>query len=289
MNRYSATASIILVFIAFSCADFFETTSSPVEPEVIAEYGASTDVCRANMRTIASQQVIYFAVNERYASTLRELELEGLACPECGTEYILEADFDEFSIFCPLPSVTTHGSIINGVTSWNEGYQNECRDNIRTMACSNIMFFAEHGRYANSMEELGFGNITCPACEDLYVYYANENDDFFYLSCPLPLPFECHGSFHSNTGYSWHEESQGGETECRSNMIIIASQEVIYFASNETYTESLEDLGLGGMICPGCGESYFLQVTGGGEELYIECGMQALETHGNIDNGVPSW
>jgi len=75
------------------------------------------------------------------------------------------------------------------------------------------------------------------------------------------------------------------ENACRANMRTIASQEVIYFATHETYTDNLDDLEMSGVMCPEGGEPYILRVEGGGTEFYISC----PNGHGSIDNGIPSW
>lgn len=287
MKGYSITAFTLLALIAFACTDNNDTTVFPMEPEALNSFPGSVSECRANMRTIASQQIIYFATNSRYANTLEELGMAGTTCPGCGLEYIIEGTECDYSIHCPLPSDPTHGSIINGVPTWvSIGGQTECRANMRTIASANYIFYAGSSRYADSLEELGFGSSTCPGCGNQYTYYTYDNGESFYLSCPLP-PFDCHGFVDSNSGYSW--SSTEARDECRANMRTIASQEVIYFAYHSEYTENLEDLGLAGVVCPGCGDPYVIQVSENGEKFYLECGMPTDPTHGHIDNGVASW
>jgi hypothetical protein len=75
---------------------------------------AKMNACRANMRTISSQQVIYYAHNHRYASTLRELDLDGVRCPSGGAFYVF-GDRDEYTVRCNTPG---HGEIVNGNASW---------------------------------------------------------------------------------------------------------------------------------------------------------------------------
>ena len=286
MNRFYATAFIFIALIAFSCTDNDRTTVSPVEPELLGNMDNFTSACRANMRTIASQQIIYFASHEHYAATLEELGMAGVTCPQCGLDYFMEANESDFSIHCPLPSDPTHGSIIDGMATWTTfGGMVECQANIRTMVSANLIFYAENCRFANSLEELGFEDSTCPGCGNHYAYHTYDNGESFYISCPIPL-FDCHGSFDSNSGFSW-SASQGHEYECRANMRTIASQEVIYFANHGEYTENMEDIGMAGVVCPECGEPYILRA--GGDKFYIECGKPSDPNHGCIDNGVASW
>jgi len=79
---------------------------------------------------------------------------------------------------------------------------------------------------------------------------------------------------------------------CRANMRTVASQEVIYFASSNIYTDVLADLGLATVVCPGTGTAHTLTIgdIGGGtsNSFLIEC-PQAAPSHGSIDNGLASW
>lgn len=72
-------------------------------------------------------------------------------------------------------------------------------------------------------------------------------------------------------------------SSCRANMRTLASQEVIYYAEHDCYTESLAELGMSGIVCPECGQSY--RVTVSGDDLTIECPCG----HGSIENGRASW
>ena len=75
---------------------------------------AKKNACRANMRTITSQEAIYFATNNEYTDNLHDLGMEGITCPEGGS-YRMIADGDGFSITCP----NGHGSIEDGIVSWS--------------------------------------------------------------------------------------------------------------------------------------------------------------------------
>lgn len=87
----------------------------------IPKYGdvsesARRNACRANMRTIASQETIYLASHETYTQNLADLEMTGVTCPT-GAAFNLDVPTsDEFSINCT--NAVSHGSIINGVASW---------------------------------------------------------------------------------------------------------------------------------------------------------------------------
>jgi prepilin-type N-terminal cleavage/methylation domain-containing protein len=80
---------------------------------------------------------------------------------------------------------------------------------------------------------------------------------------------------------------------CRANMRTVASQEVIYFASNGTYTANLADMNIAGVECP-AGASFTITVgaaAGGdpGSSFTILCPTAVSPLHGNIDNGLASW
>jgi len=74
------------------------------------------DNCRANMRTIASQEVIYYAENGHYTSSVTELGLGGIECPSSGESYEISVDGDDISVVCP----SGHGGVDNGVASWRQ-------------------------------------------------------------------------------------------------------------------------------------------------------------------------
>ena len=80
---------------------------------------AKRNACRANMRTLASQQVIYFATNDsKYATTLAMLDMVGVVCPS-GTDYDLSATTtSHFYIVCD--AAVTHGHISDGIASWSD-------------------------------------------------------------------------------------------------------------------------------------------------------------------------
>lgn len=82
---------------------------------------ARRNACRANMRTIAAQEVIYFASNREYTGSLADLNLAGVQCPapasytiSTGMAFGTTDPNSSFTISCP----TGHGSIDNGLASW---------------------------------------------------------------------------------------------------------------------------------------------------------------------------
>lgn len=80
---------------------------------------AKRNACRANMRTLASQEVIYFANhNGQYAANIIDLDMVGVECPG-GTQYsFASTTLSEFYITCQ--NTPTHGHISNGIASWTD-------------------------------------------------------------------------------------------------------------------------------------------------------------------------
>ncbi len=85
---------------------------------------AKRNACRANMRTIASQEVIYFATSGVYTDQLADLGLTGIVCPGANAAHTLAvADLGldpsaSFTITCP--NTPSHGQIDNGIASWQD-------------------------------------------------------------------------------------------------------------------------------------------------------------------------
>ena len=76
------------------------------------------NICRAHMRAIASQAVMYFANHNTYPNNQEEIGMSGVVCPACGQEYVLIGSETEFYVSCPMPEDPNHGNIDNGVASW---------------------------------------------------------------------------------------------------------------------------------------------------------------------------
>lgn len=283
MNRLGIAFVTLLTLVAFSCTDTQDVAVSPTEPDLLQSQRDNAEACHDLMQFICSEQAIFYAENGWYASSLEELELSGLTCPECELEYILEGDTKTFAIHCPLPSDPTHGSVIDGVATWPPdpgNFQSLCRANIRTLASQCVIFFVNNSRYPETLEEMGMGSYTCPECGEPYIYYTYENGYAFFMGCSL-LPSPGHG-FIDNGVASWHESG-----DCCANMTTIASQCVLFFAGHSRYPESLEEIGMASVTCPECGNPYIYY--GDSKAFYVECGLPTDPNHGYIDNGVPSW
>lgn len=103
---------IIGILAAIAIPRFQDVTAS-------AKRGA----CRANMRTVASQQVIWFAGQGElgYTNSMTVLGLGDLGCPETGDGYELSVydGGNAFNVVCPWED-GDHGEINNGIASWAE-------------------------------------------------------------------------------------------------------------------------------------------------------------------------
>jgi len=76
---------------------------------------AKRNACRANIRTIAGQETIYFAGNNTYAGTLLLLGMSGVQCPSTGA-YDVNATVSTYDISCP----NGHGMIDDGIPTWHD-------------------------------------------------------------------------------------------------------------------------------------------------------------------------
>lgn len=74
--------------------------------------------CRANMRLICGQCVIFYAMNSRYPESLEEIGIGYFTCPECGNPYVYFGDRESCLIECGKPEEPNHGYILDGVPSW---------------------------------------------------------------------------------------------------------------------------------------------------------------------------
>ena len=82
---------------------------------------ARRNACRANMRTIVSQEAIYFASNNTYTGSLSTLDMSGVQCPSGTNDYLMTVTNSiDFFISCPNGASPAHGQIDNGIPSWHD-------------------------------------------------------------------------------------------------------------------------------------------------------------------------
>ncbi len=86
---------------------------------------AKRNACRANMRTLASQEVIHFAQSGIYTASKAVLGMTGVTCPSGGAADITLAvgpiggvAAQSFSVTCTR--APSHGNINNGIASWTD-------------------------------------------------------------------------------------------------------------------------------------------------------------------------
>ena len=283
MRLFSIVSVLLFSLLFLSCFQTDETSLSPLEPDLMYKSDANyAELCQANMITIAGQQTIYFAGHDRFAKNLEELGMAGVTCAECGLDYIVIGGDSTYAIHCPKISDPNHGSIINGVPDFYVPEPENCRQNMRTIAGQETIYFAVHNCYTSSLEDLELDDVICEECG--LKYNLTATDSTYAVYCPSSLDPN-HGNIIDGVP-SWHG-SQGEPEGCRANMRTIAGQETIYFAGNSTYTSSLEDLGMAGCCCAECGLEYYLTATVSTYAIY--CPSPLDPNHGNIVDGIPSW
>ncbi len=77
--------------------------------------------CRSQMRSIATMEALYYGQFDRYGTMLEMLEAglgPYMVCPGCGYDYLIELGFETYSLTCPMPLYPSHGSIVDGIPSW---------------------------------------------------------------------------------------------------------------------------------------------------------------------------
>ena len=81
---------------------------------------AKRNTCRSNMRTIASQESIYFASNGAFTDDMTLLGMVGVQCPgDGGTDFTFPGVTTYvFNVQCVCVEHGSHGHISNGVASW---------------------------------------------------------------------------------------------------------------------------------------------------------------------------
>ncbi len=288
MRTITVIVTLILLILSTACTTTGDDITSPSGTDLLNTgkgQGNNLDECRANMRTIASQCVIFFALNNRYPNTLEEIGMAGIVCPTCGFDYILIGTEKEFYVGCPIPLEVTHGFIDNGTVSWVDSFTTECRETMRKIASACITYYAINSTYPADMETLGepYSELTCPECGEHY--NLKGDTEHFVLDCPLPAVIN-HGNIVDGVA-SWFIEPGQGQNACRANMRTIASQCVIFYALNSRYPNSMEEIGMAGVVCPTCGFDYIL--IGDVKKFYVGCPMPSFDNHGFIDNGIASW
>lgn len=161
----------------------------------------------------------------------------------------------------------------------------ECHKNMRTIVSACVIYYAQNSTYPSDLEALGepYSEMTCPECGLPYELKGDQEN--CVLNCPLPgIPN--HGSI-INGVVSWPPDPGNEESDCRQNMVTIASQATIFYAYHSRYPNNLEELGMAGVECPTCGLAY--ELIGTETEFYVGCPMPTDPNHGFIDNGTPSW
>jgi len=82
----------------------------------------SEEACRSNMICLATAMAMYYGKYNEYPEELEDLGTSGIyeywytPCPACGRMYNYWTDAE--GIYCPLPWDPGHGSVYDGMISW---------------------------------------------------------------------------------------------------------------------------------------------------------------------------
>jgi hypothetical protein len=82
--------------------------------------------CRSQMRALASGMAMFYGKENRYPYHLSELGTSGIMenwddpCPACGEiyEYSTDPQCTTYVVRCPAPIDPVHGSVVDGIVSW---------------------------------------------------------------------------------------------------------------------------------------------------------------------------
>lgn len=87
---------------------------------------AKRNACRANMRTLASQEVIHFAQSSAYTDKAG-INMAGVTCPSGAPADITiqvgpigGVAAQSFTVTCTNAAPASHGNINNGIASWTD-------------------------------------------------------------------------------------------------------------------------------------------------------------------------
>ncbi|MCD6587727.1 MAG: hypothetical protein J7K88_04160 [Candidatus Fermentibacteraceae bacterium] len=292
MRTFSVISAAVLFILSAACTTSEDNLTAPPLPTgMSSENGNASDAiqCQCNMVEITSSAYSFMGAHGYFPETLEELGIEGTICPSCGKEYMITATENSFRVDCPQPFFPNHGFVENGAPSWLNQQEQEkyaCRANMRAITSGAVIFFAENERYPVNQEEMGLAWVVCPACSEQYEIIGGGY--YFFVGCPMPAGVN-HGNVDDGVP-SWYWEPPDKwqwQCVCRDNMMNIASQAMIFFASNGRYPRNLEELGMTGTVCPACGEEY--QFTGSETVFHVECPLPFTPNHGYIHDGSPSW
>ena len=186
---------LLAVFLLlFSCT---ESTTEPAAPELQTDSyeaqiaGLNQWTCRNNMVEISGACMQWFCLYSTYPNQLSQLwePYSSMSCPECGLPYSLTGDENGYCIECP--GNCGHGFILNSTPSWEPDITmgiHGCREIMRMTASQCVIYFATEDEWPQSLSDIGWEHLKCPACGEGYNYSAVSgtsmlNIDFF-LSCP---------------------------------------------------------------------------------------------------------
>jgi hypothetical protein len=205
-----------------------------------------------------------------------------------------------FTLSCGDSAMSFAESEPGSTLSFTDGQphdEKQCHDNMRNLATGMSMFYGMNNRYPDSIAELEVINprlceLTCPSCNQPYLYSLSSSGEDYTLTCPLPVDPN-HGFVES--GYCcWPPDPSAWPGVCHNNMRSLATACAMFYGVYNRYPGELSELGTTGIYehwdepCPGCGELYDY-FTDSLTTYQIHCPMPLDPTHGYIIDGVCYW
>jgi hypothetical protein len=156
------------------------------------------------MMSISDACLLFYGEHSRYPLNLTELGAPYIHMTCRGLPFLFRSAPGIYAVSCPmLSAVVTHGFIVSGTPSWPTSYRG-CRSSMRVISSMCVIYYANHGFYPETVEDLGppYSGLRCPQClDEPFIYYSYSQGQEFYIECPLPGG-ENHG-FIDNGMASW--------------------------------------------------------------------------------------
>ena len=168
-------------------------------------------------------------------------------------------------------------------------YQWECRNNMVEISAACMQWFCQFSSYPGSLVQLGepFSSMACPECGLPYSVTGDQNG--YTIVCPG----NCGHGFILDSTPSWEPDITTGIHGCREIMRLVASQCIIFYATESRWPRDLDELGWGHLRCPACGEEFNYSLypwnENGDYGFFISCPIPREPNHGYVIDGSPSW
>lgn len=309
--RWRIRLTILMIIVLMGCGDL----ANPMTGAIAGHSPESLDgseiahICREHLLDLKYAEHIYYCTfAHEYTDDLDALYdilgVDSLACPSCGSEYLVTIDDDWFRIDCPLGVRPNHGHVTPYTQSWPpppEEYCEFCRENMSLIATALTMYYSMHGEgYPPELSDLSgilpaIEELECPACGDTYFYETTPGFASYLLRCPMPN-WPNHGEVVDGQA-SWPPAPEEYCDICRSKITNLATALWMYHAmyGNE-FPENLSELDESGVYqgadtlgCPACGDVYYYEVGSPADSYLLRCPMDRYPNHGEVNTGIFSW